>query len=118
MFSKIIAASVFSLCIAGSAFAQTSNTTGSTAMPTSMSGPIGDVFYSDAGRTTMRSDTEIQTRYSALDAAQKEQLRADCAAMKSASGVSTSNTTGSGDNAGDRMDTTAASMAQVCAHAM
>lgn len=117
MFAKIIAASALSLCIAGSAFAQASNTTGSTAMPTTMSGPIGDVFYSDAGRTTMRSETEIQTRYNALDAAQKEQLRADCAAMKAATGAETSNTSGSGTGAGNRDDTTTASMAQVCAHA-
>jgi hypothetical protein len=118
MFSKIITAGIMSAAIIGAAAAQTSNTTGSVAMPTTWAGAISDAFFSDAETLTMRDQNEVQKRYSALPADQRETVKADCAKMKADSGVETSNTTGSGTGAGARNDTTTATMAQICAYTM
>lgn len=118
MFLKMITAGALSVAMMGSAFAQTSNTTGSMAMPTTWAGAISDAFFSDSTTMTMRAETEVQQRFAALSDDQKATVRADCAKMKADSGVETSNTTGSGAGAGARNDTTTATMAQVCAYAL
>ena len=76
MFSRLIAASIMSLAIAGSAVAQTSNTTGSMAMPTTWAGAISDAFFSDAEKMTMRDETEVKKRYTALTVEQKATVKA------------------------------------------
>jgi hypothetical protein len=124
---KYVLAGLLSVAMASSAMAQSSTstsgtaTTGGATAPMQMTeaeksttskwtGPIADAFFTDATKATLRSQEEIKSKWSALSAEQKAQVKQDCNAMKTASaatggtattgsGAATTDTTASADTA-------------------
>lgn len=81
---KIIFAALMLGVSGGMAVAQTTSATSPRAddamqMPEMWQGPIGDAFYTDNTWTTLRPESEITSRWTALSDDQRSQVKADCA---------------------------------------
>lgn len=120
----ILAAAVLSLGFSAPVFAQ-SNVHGS--MPPEWKGPIEEVFFADSAAGTLRTQDEINTRWSTLTPEQQAQVKTDCqqTAQVHGSGPQTgaSGTDGGGNadpnttastNATGSEEQIAASMNQLC----
>jgi hypothetical protein len=100
MMYRLIAASMLTLALGTSAIAQssTTDTTGPAAgtstdpmmmteadktLTNDWSGPIADAFFTDASKTTLKSQDEIKSSWSSLSTEQQAQVKQDCATVSS-----------------------------------
>jgi hypothetical protein len=114
MSTKILAAVAFSLALGTAAFAQSGGTStnvgGSPATSSGDSavndqqrvfpkftGAIGDAFYSDMDKGTLRTEAEMRANFGNLTAEQQAQVRTDCNRVtQSESGTDKMQTSGTG----------------------
>jgi hypothetical protein len=128
MMYRLIAASMLTLALGTSAIAQssTTDTTGPAAgtstdpmmmteadktLTNDWSGPIADAFFTDASKTTLKSQDEIKSSWSSLSTEQQAQVKQDCATVSSstaaAPGTGTSTDTTASTTTTTPSDTTA-----------
>ena len=117
----IVAAAALSFAMATASFAQTSanqgenmvadpSTTASTA-PTGWSASMNSAFYTDDG-VTVRPEADVRANWSKLSQAEREQVKADCAAMVNDGASENTGMSGSAGRSGARNEQTAIS--QIC----
>lgn len=92
--------------------------TTNTQLPTGWDGAIADAFFADPQMGTLHSQSEVQSNWQALDAAQQAQVRTDCATMDTAraqsdDGMTTGSTTPDSATPGETA-TLSAALDQVC----
>jgi hypothetical protein len=76
---KILAISALSLALAGSAFAQTTSSTGQTALtPDGWKGPIAEAFFDDQSQAKLRGEDEFMTNWGKLTPEQQAVVKTDC----------------------------------------
>jgi hypothetical protein len=122
MFTKILAITAFTLSLSGAAFAQEASGSGSGTNPSNdeiveqlpeswSAGGVDKLFFSDTTAGTLRSDAEITSAWTSMNAEQQTMVKADCEARYGASGESA---TENSDQSGTATVESAGSMSKLC----